>query len=567
MKLKPLRKIPENKELLKYLPIWQNNNNNHLGIVDFCFRLFPNAFDIKYGVAPWAVNALKKVLYYEPNMTKEDRCHVIATFREGSKTTWYAYGFVLYVLLVGQYGIYWENNLLPEIDYIVYKCKTGREAKKRLLNVRVSLGSTEVTKLFGNVTPTFRQVRDKEAKDESNLLILPNKYILEAIGINQPIRGANIFNKRPKFALYDDPEHLENTKTQERRESNENDLLEETFGAVTDDGLLVYIGNKVHSDDLLGKLLVNNSWNKQFYQLSNYYTKNANEEEISAWAAKFSVKKIEKMRKWYESHPRLGIKAFQKNYYNIIRADTDYKVKYHNGKYFRDKGINWIEYDTPSGKKIENIYVTVGNDPAISSAKKSSDAVVSVVGITPSHKRFVLEQMGGKLDLHDSYYEQYNPVYPLAIDPVDIAKIKKRGSCEEITRMCIKYKADNVVIETAGQQRVFFIETKHKLEEVGIYIPMIDSVPNEEKIAKLKEGVLIYFEQGLYYMRDYMNELSNEVITFPYSKLDRLDSLYLCEVGLRAPKKLDYHPLKDDYISTEYNKSIVSAQSEGWIVL
>jgi len=64
-----------------------------------------------------------------------------------------------------------------------------------------------------------------------------------------------------------------------------------------------------------------------------------------------------------------------------------------------------------------------------------------------------------------------------------------------------------------------------------------------------------------------MNELSNEVITFPYSKLDRLDSLYLCEVGLRAPKKLDYHPLKDDYISTEYNKSIVSAQSEGWIVL
>ena len=562
-------KIPVTNELLKqYLPLWQNNNENYLGIIDFCFRLFPNAFNPKYGVAKWARNALKEVLKYKPGMTKEDRCHVIATFREGSKTTWFAYGLVLYVILVGQYGIYWEDNLLPNINYVIYKSKTGKEARKRLLNVRISLALPTVKKYFGEIVPNIKQIRSKEAKDESNLLILPNSFVLEAIGINQPIRGANVLNRRPNLVIYDDPEHLENTKTDERRENNEKDLLEETYGALSSDGMIIYIGNRVHHDDLLGKLLNNKSWHKQFYQLSNLLTKRPDEPHISEWPEKFPPEYIEKMKNWYETHDKLGYKSFLKNYYNVIPSDSDYKIKYYEGEYFRQDNINWIRYiDEYGEEKIENLYIVVGNDPAISDAKDSSNSSIVVVGFTPTKKRFVLEAYTGKMDLHDKYVNDELKVYPFAYNPDDIAKLYKRGNCEEIARKVKKYYADCVVIETAGQQKVFFIETKELLYNANMYPVMIEYVPNINKISKLKEGLLIFFELGYYYVKKNMTNIISEVETFPHSKLDTLDALFLCEKGARIPNKIEYG--KVDYSvknNTIVFESVVDENSEPWIV-
>lgn len=562
MDIKRTRKPVTNPLLAKYLSLWQNNNEEYLGIIDFCFRLFPDVFQKKYGVAPWARQALKEVLKYHPGMTKEDRCHVIATFREGAKTTWFAFGFVLYNILIGQYGIYWENYMLPEIDYIVYKCKTGKEARKRLLNVRIALTKPTIKKIFGDIVPTIKQVRSKEAKDESNLLILPNGYIIEAIGINQPIRGANIFSKRPKLAIYDDPEHLENTKTLERRENNERDLLEETYGAIPKDGMIIYIGNKVHHDDLLGKLLKNPSWHKQFYQLSNLYTKRPDEPHISAWEEKFPVEYIEKMKRWYESHPKLGLQSFLKNYYNIIQSETDYKLKFYEGEYFRKNETNWIRYRDENGNvKIENCYIVVGNDPAISEAKTSSNSAIAVVAFTPSKKRFVLETYTGKMDLHDKYPDD-NRIYPFAYTDEELKQVIKRGNCEEIARKVKKYNADAVVIETAGQQKVFFLETKELLYKANLYPTMIEYVPNIDKVSKLKEGLLIFFELGYYYIKKYMEDIIGEVNTFPYSKLDTLDALYLCERGARIPEVVSYN----EYPVVKSKPSIIRSE-EAWIVL
>ena len=146
MILKPVRKTPPN-HLTPFLQRWQSNNSKRdMGMIRFIFDLYElnrrkdypvliRDFKPKYGVAPWALDALYEYFVYEPGMTKEDRCHAFATYRGGSKTTWFSFFLPIYETLVGQYGIYFNDTLFPEVDYQVLKGKTGKEAKKRLMNI------------------------------------------------------------------------------------------------------------------------------------------------------------------------------------------------------------------------------------------------------------------------------------------------------------------------------------------------------------------------------------------------------------------------------------------------
>jgi len=112
MGIKPLRKSPPNS-LLPYLHRWQSNNNpNDLGIVRFAFDLYElnrrmgmpplyRDFIPSAGVSPWASQCLNDYYTWEDGMTKEDRCFVIATHREASKSFWFATLDELYEMTMG----------------------------------------------------------------------------------------------------------------------------------------------------------------------------------------------------------------------------------------------------------------------------------------------------------------------------------------------------------------------------------------------------------------------------------------------------------------------------------
>jgi hypothetical protein len=583
MKIKPIRRHSEFKnELIPYFARWQcNNSPDDLGIVRFFFDLYeinkslygkyPNYvplvrdFNPKYGVAPWAREALAEYFYWEEGMTKDDRCFAYATFREGTKTTWFSYFLVIYETLIGQFGIYYKDQLLPEVDYQILRSKTGGEAEKRLMAISSFYNKDIVQYFFGDLKPSFQEVKLKDAKDTTKLLILRNSHIFHASGIDQPVRGANILQARPKKVTFDDVQTRENVKTPGRRQQVDMEVIQETFPGLHEKGSLIYIANKTHEDDTLGKLLDerNKQWKKQFHTLT--IKKNIDgtiepgtgdlDHEVPAWPARDTIESIRKRKEWFLGQPKFGgLRGYLKEYYNIIKTDVNYQIKWHNATYMHKFGVNWLVFDTTNGKEYVNCRIIISVDPAISKNKtaSNSDAVISAVAFTPDRRRYVLQSSAGKFDTFDEYIDPSQAPEILAVESRDMANVRKRGSCAEAARYFINYHADGMVVETEATQLIFLQVIQKILNQLG-YKPTImpHSDRSESKEEKNRACPLIYFEEGLYYFREGMTREENEIITFPNNKQDFVDTLRLAEQLYRLPKHISYNPLGIHNVAVE----------------
>lgn len=600
--IKECRVDPPNT-ILPYLSRWQSNNSSKdLGYARFIFDLdylnrqrgyLPLLKDFKpaYGIAPWAADSLSKLYHYEPGMGKEDRCFAIETYREGSKTFHYSFGTPVYDVLVGQYGVYWNQHLLPEMDYQVFRAKNGKEAKKKLMNISSFLNSKIVVELFGNLKPSFKEVKDKDAKDTGELLILSNKYIMEASGIDQPSRGLNIFQMRPKKFGFDDVQNRENTKTEARRKQCDDEVMQESFGAVDDNGLIFYVGNRIHADDTLSKIIdpANPVWKKCVYALTVKKDGSPGigdlDNETPEWKARWTIERIRKRKNWFVKQPKLGgIRGYLKEYYNILKSESNYALKIHDAIYFREFGLNWLKLVKPDGTfDILNCHIGTGVDPAISSRKGSSNAVTATIAIVADGRRFVLDYSSGKFELYDRplpKYEEYFKTVKLATQAKELMMLEKVGTVGEIGRHAVKYNPDGLCVESGvGVQETFFIGAQDMLHnKLKMFPVMLPYTPDEDKEYKLRQVPLGYVELGLYYVRGSMTELINEVESFGEgSRKDILDAVHNAEMVLRIPDKVEYNPLgiqnqrnapppiKPDY-NPRIQQGLLTNEIEDWIV-
>ncbi len=596
--IKPCRKSPPN-QLLPYLSRWQSNDNiKSLGICNFLFDLynvnlklevkpFLKDFKPEFGVAPWARVSLYHYYKFEPGMTVEDRCFLIETYRGSSKTTWFAFVQPLYETLVGQYGIYFGNTLFPEYDYQLIRCKNRNEAIKRLNNISAALNRASVHYFFGDLKPSFQEVKSKEAKDSGGILILSNGYAFEASGITMPARGANLYGGRLDKVTFDDVQNKENTKTSERRQDTDREVLEETIPAVTDEGSIVYICNRVHPDDTASKIRQSKGWRKFFFTLTVkkhegrvYPGIGDLDKEIPEWSQRYTIERIKKKKDWWESQPLLGgLKGFLKEHYNVIKSDTEYRIKFHDCEYIRAFGINWLKFRDENGnEEIFNVRIIVGNDPAISQRKESSDSVINVTAFDYRKRRYVLHQSVGKFDIHDRFH---NPDYVpangiVAITPDELALIKRKGSTEEIIRQILRFNADGVVIETAGQQSTFFNEFVSMADRLGLQNVIKMPYPGgaENKTDKNRDQLLCFVEAGLYYFDKKLTELQSIINAFPSCKQDRLDAMRLAERLAAFPPLVKFNPLgifeekstKNEFRQDEFVSPNKVNDYEPWVV-
>ena len=529
-----------------------NDDIDHLGIVSFAFTMFPTRFRTDWGVARMHREMLWEFLYDEPTWQREDRAHVIATYRHGSKTTWFSFVIPTYFVCLTHLGIYVGDYKLPVLDYLVLKSKTGKAAQKNLYNIQNALRSREIMSLFGDLRATITEQKQKTGKDTSALMITSNSVIVESLGINQQIRGTNILGKRPKIVVYDDPETIENTKTPERRKNNEMDLLDETWGAIDDqDGRLVYIGNMVHGDCLLFKLLGNPKWKRKFYTLTykpGMTSGIGSEGELITWPRKYTYAGIKKLKEFYNSHPLLGLVAFYRNYYNINKTDVNPVVnKVTRWEYLYHDNLNWIRYiDANNFWVTERVYITVGYDAAVTQRSYGSKTSIVALAQTPSKKKFVLEYQYGIFDVHDRYVDGYpekeRPI--VAVEPSHLAKLLKRGGIEESVRMVLKYHADGFAMGTEGQQLGFYNDVVDLMNRVGVSCPCMPiAAAGQEaksKVTRLKDWVLRQFEAGVFWLCGDMYELVSEIDSFPQSKLDILDSIYYADKVQLLTSELEY---------------------------
>lgn len=537
LKLKPIRKRPENRELLRLLPSWQNNTGpNDLGLIRFGFEMFPHILKREFGTAPWVRTAFSDVLYYEPGLKKIDRAHAICTFRDGSKSTWFAQMFPLYMTLVGQYGVYWNDNLLPETNYIRIRSKNQDEAEKRITNATSEFTQNEpLIHYFGNLEPTLKDVKDKKLKNQAKLLMLLNGYVWQAQGLNMPSRGALVRGKRPNLDINDDVENKENTKTPTQRQWNAKEVLSEQFGGLDHDGLSIYIGNYVHEDCLMKHLLKNPGWKPQYYQIS--YT-DEDGKERSSWPARFSMKYIRNLLAWYSAHEELGGKKMARmEYWNEIISDDGYETKYVDGRYVRKQGMNFIELlNEDKTTTLLRCYIVVSGDPAISKDKKSSFPAITVTAFASDGNRYVIDCLRKKLDLRDRYFDERNDrakVDVIARTPEQLGLVQSRGMVEEMARRILNFHADGFALENAGQQLAWYNDLVISiLDPLGIKIDKFWYNPKDEKTYKLRMYLLNWFSAGKYFFfrnAPFIQELDKEVVTFPDNKKDLLDALHNAE--------------------------------------
>ena len=564
IKVRTLRKpIPPDKPwLVTLLPRWQNNSKEYLGILAFAFELLGGKYiKVEWGVAGWVIDALIEVLEYKLGLTKMERCHAICTYRDGSKTTWMQI-VVLYFILIGEYGIWWEDELLPDVKYIRYRGKTFDEAEKKTDTVKTWLEDEDITNIFGFKRPTQREVKLKGLRDNVKILMTADGIILQPLGLNQPARGANIRGQRPDLDIADDVENKENTKTPEARKYNWDEVMAEQFGGLADDGLFIMIFNYVHVGGV-GPTVVKLSKQKQtnwhvMVRTLSYFVRTENpdgtieEKEVSDWPQRFPMSYVRKLEAFYSLKPD-DYKIFRREYYNEILSDEDYLLLFYAGIYEKRDGHNWLLVEQPDGtQKRVNCYITVSADPAISEEKKTSDGVVAVTFFGSNGKRYVHDLSVRKFDIRDRYYEEDKKPAVLALTPEELANVRKRGMVEEIVRYIIRYNADNFVIENAGQQLAWYNDVVALLRQLHIHISGTPYHPSDEKVYKLKTGLMNQFAGGTYYINvnlPHRNRLIQGVQTFP-QELDIFDALYNAEKLHRKPKPLDFS-LSKGVFSTE----------------
>jgi hypothetical protein len=557
--VRPLRKTvpPDRPWLATLLPKWQNNNERYSGFLVFAFELFgyssgqeERLLKRELGVAGWVVDAVQNILRYKAGMYKMDRCHAICTYRDGSKTTWMQI-LILYFILVGEYGIYWEDQLLPAVKYIRYRGKTFDEAEKKTDTIKLYLGSQAIIDIFGNVKPTAKQIKYEGLRDNIKILLMPNGTILQPLGLNQGARGANVRGHRPDFDVADDVENKENTKTAAAREYNWDEIMAEQFGGLAEDGLFVMIFNYVHSLGV-GPTVVKLSkqketaWHVMVRTLSRTVIREekgiVTETEESDWPQRFPMAYIRKLEQFFKFKAD-KFKLFRKEYYNEILSDDDYEIKFFEGSYERKEGHNWVLVQQPDGQmKRINCRIGVSADPAISEDKKSSDGVVSVTAFCSDMQRRVLDLNIRKFDNNDRFYDDTKKPAIIALTPDELSNVRKRGMVQEIVRFIIWYNADFYVIENAGQQLAWWNDVKAILKQLGRVLPGTPYHPKDEKVYKLRTGLMNRFSAGMYEIRSnipYKTRIKHAVEVFP-EELDIFDALHNCEQVGVIPKALNY---------------------------
>lgn len=556
--LSPIRKMPPadaSPDLLLYIARWQHNSPTDFGFLRFCFEVFPHIAIPRFKTPRWVIPALQDILKWEKGYTKIDKQHAICTHRDGAKTT-YVKLLILYFILVGQYGIYWEDVLLPEFDLIRIRGKNFEESERRAFDIRVEVKTERIKSLFGDLNPSYQEVRNEGLKTNIKIMIFKNKYILVPLGLNQPSRGFNIMNRRPKLDIDDDVENKENTKTPMSREYTENEILGEQLGGLDTEGMTIYIFNMVHPQCLGKKLQDSGAWKvipAPFRQFS-YFDEEGN--EYSSWEERFPLSYIKKLEDFYKKHNKW--KIFRLEYYNEIVGEGEYKAIYFNGKYEHKEDMNFVVVRAPEGgtEQWHRAYIVVSGDPAISDDKKASIPAIGVIAFCADRKRRIIDIRMNRYDIVDRYYDNKEPSNRiLALDSDDLAKVKKRGMVSEMARLIVRYNADMFVLERAGQQTAWYndlIDILNKLYNVGILRKKPTAttyVPKDNKVIKLTENLMNHVSANAYEIIanvPHRQVLDNAITAFPGGNLDILDILHNAE-------RMAFNKIPDSMIKTAFN--------------
>jgi hypothetical protein len=502
--------------------IWLNNVNiDAMGIFLFFKKTIPKAFkSFKFGIPFFHKEILWEILRDAKGWTFSNRKIVIAAPRGSSKTTLISKGLVLFCVL------------FKLKQYIVIASKTGRAAQKNMRWLRNVLGSSIVIKLFGDIRPDIRGKREDDEIEgiwTKELVVLKNGVTIEAVGMGQQLRSSAEGEDVNRIDLFiaDDCETDENTKTPDRRESNEVWFFETVLPSLDlETGTVVYINTLTHTESILSKLLKSNTWRKKFYQIQTLDDKG---ELQSIWKEKFSNSIIESIKEDYKLVGRL--RSFYKEYFNIIRTEAGFSehwIRYYVGSVFHQGGRNWIKYKT--NYEVETIttpaYMTLGIDFSYSYSNEANYTVLIPVATTHDYRKFIFPYSRGRYSTFDDINGQ--------------GQLERKGVIDEAIRLHRHYNFDIIVCDATGIQVGIFQQLKKAFANVEHPPRIIGYQASGDKLTRLKDFLQPEYELRRVHHLASMDELMRELLSFGDTTDDILDALFNALKFTKAPEHIDY---------------------------
>lgn len=234
-------------------------------------------------------------------------------------------------------------------------------------------------------------------------------------------------------------------------------------------GAIVVIGTRWHKDDLIGKLLKDNTEGWEVVHLPAINDKNE-----PLWPEMFSLDELEKTKRAIGSREWLCL-------YQGTPSDPENQI-------FHSEMFRYYD-ELPTEGEV-TIVMTV--DPAFSEKKSSDDSCIMITG-KYKDKTYVLE-----------YFN---------------AKVLPNDLIAEIIRLYKKWKPHYVGIEAFAAQSVIGFYLQEKMATEGVIFSWEEIKQSGDKLSKIKR-LEPYFREGKILMKRHHTALEKQLVEFPQGDHD-----------------------------------------------
>lgn len=391
-------------------------------------------------------------------------------------------------------------------QYVVFIMATQRAASKRLKEIEDEWLNNELLSM--NLVRIVEQSQNgfevivKDENDEEMWVRF------EAYGKGAAIRGLNVHDARPSIVLIDDPQDLEDAKSDTVQEGDWEWFLSDVLflGKKT---RIFMIGNNLGEKCLIERVIEN----QKDLKFTGVRIPILDAEGNSVWPERWSSEEIKAEREAFRRIGNLDVWEREKMCIAISPETQLFKKEYF--KYYKQEELD---------VKDMNVFTTV--DLAISQKETADYTVVCTVGVNSENHWFVLDIKYGRFDptqTIDAIFEavtRYHPVY------VGMEKVAYQAALSHF------------IEKEMPKRNIWFtvkdLEAKEKKEE------RIKAIQ-----PRFKAGT-VWFPMGA----SFLGELESEFLAFPKSLHDDLidalayqDQIYFAPVASYEKVVADDIPL------------------------
>jgi predicted phage terminase large subunit-like protein len=234
-------------------------------------------------------------------------------------------------------------------------------------------------------------------------------------------------------------------------------------------GAIIVVGTRWHKDDLIGRLLKENT---EGWEILHLPAINENNEPL--WPEMFSLEELEKTKRAIGAREWLCL-------YQGTPSDPENQI-------FHPEMFRYYEELPTEGEMT--ICMTV--DPAFTQNKTSDDSCIMLTGKWKD-KTYVLEYFNGK--------------------------VLPNGLINEIIRLYKKWKPHYVGIEAFSAQKVIGFYLQEKIAQEGINFTWQEIKQTGDKLTKVKR-LEPYLREGKILMKRHHTALETQLIEFPQGDHD-----------------------------------------------